>query len=55
MAGICSVNQQLTLEFAFIITAEHAGKTCHQRRFSGTGSTQQQHALPWLYGEIHMP
>ena len=55
MAGICSVNQQLTLEFAFIITAEHAGKTGHQRRFSGTGSAQQQHALPRLYGEIHMP
>ena len=55
MAGICSVNQQLTLEFAFIITAENAGKTGHQRRFSGTGSTQQQHTLPRLYGEVHMP
>ena len=54
MAGICSVNQQLTLEFAFIITAEHAGKTA-STSISGTRSTQQQHALPWLYGEIHMP
>ena len=55
MAGIRSVDQQLTLEFTFIITAEHAGKTGHQRRFSGTGSTQQQHTLPRLYGEVHMP
>ena len=55
LTGVHSVNQQLSFKLAFVIAAEHAGKTGHQRRFSSAGSTQQQHALPWLYGEIHMP
>ena len=46
LTGVHSVNQQLSFKLAFVIAAEHAGKTGHQRRFSSAGSAQQQHALP---------